>query len=65
MPLITVEVTRTTLAVLNRRARDRGCGLKAEQVAADILEHDTRNAVDLDRKFRDAATVVDKRLGSS
>ena len=62
--MITVEVTRTTLAVLNRRARDQGCGLKAEQVAADILEHDTRNAVDLDRKFRDAANTVDKHLGT-
>jgi hypothetical protein len=64
VPLITVEVTQSTLAVLNRRARDKGCGLKAEQVAADIIEHDTRHAVDLDRKFRDAASAVDKRHGT-
>ena len=64
MPLITVEVTQSTLAVLNRHARDRGRGLKAQNIAAAALEDYVRQSVELDRRFRDAKLAVDKRLGT-
>jgi hypothetical protein len=60
MPTLTIEVTDSTLTELRRHARERR--VKPENVAAAAVEDFVRTAILLDRRFRDAAREVDRRL---
>ena len=60
MPVLTIEVTASTLTELRRHARERR--VKPENIAAAAVEDFVRTTVLLDRHFRDAAAEVDRRL---
>jgi hypothetical protein len=60
MPTLTIEVTDSTLTVLRRHARERR--VKPENIAAAAVEDHVRGSILLDRRFRDAAREVDRRL---
>jgi len=63
MPKLTIEVTDSTLQALRRDAR---AGLvKPENIAAAAVEDFVRQSLMLDRRFRDAAAEVDRRLSNA
>jgi len=60
MPTLTIEVTDSTLQALKRAAKARL--VKPEDLAAAAVEDHMRQSLMLDRRFRDAAAEVDRRL---
>jgi len=61
-PLTIPEVPDELFAALQRRARQIGNGVKAEDVALGWLQDHVLTTRDLPAKFRDAARVVDRQL---
>lgn len=57
---ITVQVSESSYQVLAADAKSRL--LKPEDIAQAAIEDHVRNSVMLDRRFRDAAAEVDRRL---
>ena len=60
MPTLTIEVTDSTLKALRLAAKERR--LKPENIAAAAVEDHVRQSLLLDRRFRDAAREVDRKL---
>jgi predicted transcriptional regulator len=63
MRTLTVRVSESTHQVLARDAKARQA--KPEDIAQAAIEDYVRSAVLLDRRFRDAAAEVDRRLADA
>ena len=63
MRTLTVQVSDSTYQVLAKDAQTRR--VKPEDIAQAAIEDHARRAVLLDRRFRDAAHEVDRRLASA
>jgi hypothetical protein len=60
MRTLTVQLSDSTLQILTKDAKARL--VKPEDIAQAAIEDHVRLAVLLDRRFRDAAAEVDRRL---
>jgi hypothetical protein len=63
MRTLTVQLSESTYQVLAKDAKSRL--VKPEDIAQAAIEDHARRAVLLDRRFRDAAVEVDRRLASA
>jgi len=63
MRTLTIQVSESAYQILARDAKSRL--VKPEDIAQAAIEDHVRLAVLLDRRFRDAAHEVDRRLGAA